>query len=901
MQVMKFQEVDFLLKSVEEKIAQLKEAEIKTQLLPHQQRVVDKIQNQRGLVVAHGVGSGKTLSAIAAQDALQAPATVVTPAALKANYLNEVKKHSDGAPPIHQESIENIARKGTLKENPLTIVDESHRLRNPQSESTKALKRSTLNKILLLTGTPMYNSASDISPLVNLAAGENLLPENKSEFEDKYFYEKQIKPGLIDRLRGVKPGTEMVLNRKTTPELQNILNKWVDYHPSSKEGFPEVEEEEIKVPMTEHQTAIYDTIMDQAPAWVAQKVRAGLPPSKAEARQLNAYLQSARISANTTAPFITKGDPEAPKIQKAFENLKAILDKDPQNKGIVFSNYLDGGLNPYSKLLEEAKIPYGSFTGSLKPSEREEMVNKYNAGKLRALLLSPAGGEGLNLKGSTVAQLLDPGWNISRGEQAQARAIRYGSHSHLPPEKQKVLVQKYLATRPRRGILESLKLKDPGGAVDEYLTQLGAKKDALNQQIIKLMEQPQPEIQQKIASAKTQADKFFNTKNYQLVINNINSKKFVEEVLSRTKDLEFKSFLVNNHKHKKKAPTQLICSSNSDKKYEVKKHKDGSYTCGCANFMYKQAPINGECKHIVEAKKNFSKTAKDNTSDTFEVLQRKKGWKGKILEAVKKIPYSQSRIRFNSHFKLRNILKQPNMKLAAKGFEEKSKSFGSTLGSLIGGSILLHKGINFSEKAEENRLRVKHEDYSYKNPNVKSEDYFRKRVDVLAKRMGVPSPDKIETGSPSYMPSLDFSSDPELRKNTISGKVTDTEGTILHELGHHKNWYKRTDKTKVPYALLRAAVTHPVSVLGASLYTSTKEDPESNVGAGFAAASVPHLLDEGIASGRAFNTLRKMYGLKKGLRKSVSLIPSFGSYALAAALPQIGTQFNKYFSNQKTQ
>ena len=107
----------------------------------------------------------------------------------------------------------------------------------------------------------MYNNPVDISPLVNMAAGEKLLPETKGEFEGRYIENKQVNPGLIDKWRGIKPGIVQVVNQRKKKELQNIFQKWVDYEPGSKEGFPSVEEEEIRVPMTAKQLAIYDTIV----------------------------------------------------------------------------------------------------------------------------------------------------------------------------------------------------------------------------------------------------------------------------------------------------------------------------------------------------------------------------------------------------------------------------------------------------------------------------------------------------------------------------------------------------------------------------------------------------------------------------------------------------------------
>lgn len=478
----------------------LKIAEIKTQLQPQQQRVVDKLKNQSGLVVAHGLGSGKTLSSLAAMDSLGMNANVVTPAALKANYKKEYDKHTFNSPSIHQEGLENIARKGGIpnpeaKKNPLLIVDEAHNLRDPATKANAAIKKinNQSEKSLFLTGTPMYNHPSDISTLVNMAARDKLLPENKMDFENKYVYNKEIKPSFLDSLlHDVKPGTVPVLNKFQKDNLQQILNKWVDYQPSSKENFPSVTEEDIKVPMTESQLGMYDSILGTAPAWMAAKIKSGLPPDKRESKDLNAFATAIRQISNTTGPFIQEGQGkvESPKIQRAFEELKKHLDANPQGKAVIYSNWIDAGLNPYKAMLEEAKIPYGEFTGRVDQNTRNQMVQDYNDNKLKALLLSSAGGTGLDLKATSLMQLLDPHFNASKIDQAQGRAIRFGSHAALPEDQRKVLVQRFLATRPELGISQRLGLSKPGGAIDEYLTSLSKYKSDLNHQFEDLMISP---------------------------------------------------------------------------------------------------------------------------------------------------------------------------------------------------------------------------------------------------------------------------------------------------------------------------------------------------------------------------------------------------------------------------
>lgn len=468
-------------------------ADVTTKLLPHQQRVVDRLMqpDQRGLVAVHGLGSGKTLTSIAAHDAYGGDASIVVPAALKANYLKEQEKHLD-APPgnTNMMTLQTVARRGTSPRDPFLVVDEAHRLRDAGSKGYKALSDSPAEKRLLLTGSPFYNHPADIAPLINIASGEKTLAGDRQGFEKQYIIDKKVNPGFLDRLRGVKPGSVQALNPKREKDLRDVFSKYVDYHKGGGDSeFPDTTTTNINVPMSRQQQRVYDSLMGQAPPWVAAKIRKGLPPSKQEAAQLNAFMSAARQASNTTAPFQTKGTPESPKIQRAFEELKKNLDANPQSKAVVFSNFLEAGINPYKQQLDTAKIPYGEFTGAMKPHERDELIRNYNEGKVRALLLSSAGGEGLDLKGTRLMQILEPHWNEEKLKQVIGRGVRYKSHEGLPEDQRNVEIQRFLATRTPSGIMERLKLKKPGGAVDEYLRDRSADKERLLDQFRALMPQ----------------------------------------------------------------------------------------------------------------------------------------------------------------------------------------------------------------------------------------------------------------------------------------------------------------------------------------------------------------------------------------------------------------------------
>lgn len=467
--------------------ALFKYGKLVTDLKPHQERVVERMQDpdQPGLVVVHGLGSGKTLTSIAVADALGIPADVVVPSALQANYQKEIDKHTKKPFPHRLHSLENVARRGPGElQRPLLVVDEAHRLRN-YGKSRIAVESSPAEKRLALTGSLLYNHPSDMAGPINIAAGADVLPANPDEFSRRYIRERD-NTALLDKLLLRPRSVVTELNPERKKELQRVLSKYVDYYPGSTEGFPVREDQVIRVPMTADQRQIYDSLIDEAPSWVSYKVRKNLPPTKAEAKQLNAFLTGARQAANVPGAFSNHPLP-SPKVERAAAELKKTLDANPRAKAVIYSNFIEAGIDPYRAKLEEMNIPYGEFTGDMPRKVRDQLVKDYNANKIRALLLSSAGGEGLDLKGTRLIQILEPHWNEEKLKQVIGRGIRYKSHEELPEEERKVLVQKFLATRGRHGLLEQLKLKEPGSSVDEYLDAMSQKKEDLNRQFIRLL------------------------------------------------------------------------------------------------------------------------------------------------------------------------------------------------------------------------------------------------------------------------------------------------------------------------------------------------------------------------------------------------------------------------------
>ena len=100
-------------------------------LFPHQKFVRDYLQYQspsRGLLLFHGLGVGKTCASIAAAELLlnNKNVTVMLPASLETNYINEVIKcgHKYYAPEQHWRFIPKKNLKDLNKLKKITIIDD---------------------------------------------------------------------------------------------------------------------------------------------------------------------------------------------------------------------------------------------------------------------------------------------------------------------------------------------------------------------------------------------------------------------------------------------------------------------------------------------------------------------------------------------------------------------------------------------------------------------------------------------------------------------------------------------------------------------------------------------------------------------------------------------------------
>lgn len=456
-----------------------------------QKRVARRISepNRHGLLVYHGLGSGKTLSSIFATQELGANATVVVPASLKENFKKEIKKAKMPQNRFSIMSYEKFVKNPNITKTDLLIADEVQKLKNSDSLRSRAVRLDSnkFKKVLLLTGSPIQNTPSEIAPIINAVSGQNRLPLSERVFNKLYVKQYIDRPNLFEKIFTDKQPV-LVKGIKNKELFRNQVSGLVDYYAPTQAGYPSVTAVDVPVDLNETQSQLYDYFEKKLPSGLKEKIKYALPPTKQEAPALNAFFSAVRQISNTPESFLEKSIPNtmSPKIQAIVDNVT-----NSPNQSLVYSNYLGSGVESISKQLSKNKVPHGVFTGDLSSKEKNELVKKYNSGKIKSLLVSSSGGEGLDLKNTREVHILEPHFNKSKIDQVIGRAARYLSHSDLPVKEQNVTVFKYTSRLPlkRKTLLQKLHLTDPtrNPSIDQYLESMGQQKEELNEEFLQVL------------------------------------------------------------------------------------------------------------------------------------------------------------------------------------------------------------------------------------------------------------------------------------------------------------------------------------------------------------------------------------------------------------------------------
>lgn len=413
------------------------------------------------MLLFHGLGSGKTLTSIYVAEGLLSTKQIktvyaVTPASLKKNFEKEITSglmNYKEVPKTYKVlSYQRFIKSGAKLDNCLIIIDE---VQNIISEIGKLYKQffdalvtsSPRNiKLVLLSGTPMFDKPHEFALTMNLLNIPKLFDVTK-------FYREYTKNG------------ELV----NTEEFMNRIYPYVSaFKGVSPAAYAKRKDEFVDCAMQGMQKMGYQMAIE------AVNDQSGLS---------QAFLSGPRMAANIIYDNGGVGkkykktgklkDILAPKnikdhSIKFYKCIKNLKKSDKQT--FVYTNFVaSAGVEDFVlalKLHGFNSKEYGVFKTN-QDENNKKLVERFNKGKIRIIIGSPAMKEGISLKNCREVHLLDPYWNQSRVNQVIGRAIRFCSHVSLPNDERKVKVYHYIAK------LQGIK------TVDEHIIDMATEKDKL--------------------------------------------------------------------------------------------------------------------------------------------------------------------------------------------------------------------------------------------------------------------------------------------------------------------------------------------------------------------------------------------------------------------------------------
>lgn len=326
------------------------------------------------------------------------------------------------------------------------LVSNCHRAKTEDTRVGAAMRdaRQHHRNFIGLTGSIVSNTPADIVPLVDAMTDGKHMLGNKTVFESRFVQTKQ------DGSRALKHA----------PVVRALLAPYV-HHVDAQTlatSAPKKIVEEVRVDMSPHQTQLYRFVTDQLDPITKIKLKAGVSSlNNATLNDMFAKLIKLRQLSNSIHTLDTrvtaeKSAVDTPKIKRVLDDIHDHLQETPDGQAVVHTNLIHGGVDVISAGLTARGIDHALFIGKgnagVNEKTRQQGVKEFQEGKKRVIVLSAAGGEGLDLPNATFMAMVDGHFNPEKINQAEARGVRAGGQAHRPENQRQVLVRRYVSVLP---------------------------------------------------------------------------------------------------------------------------------------------------------------------------------------------------------------------------------------------------------------------------------------------------------------------------------------------------------------------------------------------------------------------------------------------------------------------
>jgi SNF2 family DNA or RNA helicase len=392
---------------------------------------------------------------------------VIVPTSLVYNWTNEIEKYTDLTYHIHSGSNRTkdiqsklhrfdiiITTYGTIRndiglfknhEFDFIILDEAQAIKNTSSQTTKTIFQLKGKQKIVMTGTPIENSITDLWSIFNFI-NPGLLG-NSAHFQRIY----------VDAIEKDK-------NFEKTNQLKAIINPFILRRTKEQvaKELPEKTEKTIYCEMDEEQEKIYTKYKHAYRNELLNLIREN-NFNKQKINVLNGLMKLRQI-ANHPKLNDREYTGGSGKINELKHTINNIVKSG--HKALIFSQFVQH-LKIVEEYLNEEKLEYLYIDGSISSAKRQKLVDEFQSNPRIQLFLIQlkSGGVGLNLTAADYVLIIDPWWNPAVERQAMDRTHRIG-------QVRPVFVYKFISKN----------------TIEEKIIHLQEKKKRVSQDILDLSE-----------------------------------------------------------------------------------------------------------------------------------------------------------------------------------------------------------------------------------------------------------------------------------------------------------------------------------------------------------------------------------------------------------------------------
>lgn len=388
-----------------------------------------------GGILADEMGLGKTLQALAFirrfSREIRRPSLVVAPTSLIYNWQDEAARFTPGLRVCVVNGAKSVraglwdqagqcdllivsyavARQDIEQIRAIAfgvcLLDEAQAIKNPVTQTARAVKKIRSLRRFALTGTPVENALYELWSVFDFIMPGYLPPRRtfQAEFE-------------LPILRDNDERARRSLRRLTLPFILRRLKKDV------LQELPDKIETQLFCGMTPEQDKLYRAYLQKARRSVDALNRGGR--GDRHHIQILSLLTRLRQLCCHPGMFIESYSGGSGKLDLLTELLDRLFEE--RHRVLIFSQFTS-----MLDIIRRQQAARGRavfyIDGDVSPEDRLSQVNRFNRGEGKLFLISlRAGGSGLNLTGADAVIHFDPWWNPAVEDQATDRAHRIGQN-----------------------------------------------------------------------------------------------------------------------------------------------------------------------------------------------------------------------------------------------------------------------------------------------------------------------------------------------------------------------------------------------------------------------------------------------------------------------------------------